>query len=317
VAPAYFLFLLKKYVLHKKKSNHQQIISLVKLGSCVLTVFFVSFAPFLNFTQIQQILSRLFPFQRGLVHAYWAPNFWALYCFGDRLLAFFARKVLKMNIELPTNSPNQGVVREIDMAILPNVGSKICLVLVLISIIPLFITIWKQPKRKLFIEYCIISSFAFFYFGYHVHEKAILLVLNLVQIIWLKGRMNALSAVSFSVLSGLSLFPLLPLPQENIIKILFWMLYNLGYYLIYKNFREKKVSEESAIERTIFYTSIAFAIAIMLFDVIIHPFIKEKMEFLNLMLYSVIIALYNGLLFFRWYKNFALGLHDKLTAFSN
>lgn len=72
--------------------------------------------------QIQQVIQRLFPFGRGLCHAYWAPNFWVFYIMSDKGLAFILRK-LGFNIQTPAASFTAGLVGDSSpFSVLPRVG---------------------------------------------------------------------------------------------------------------------------------------------------------------------------------------------------
>ena len=63
----------------------------------------------------------MFPFGRGLCHAYWAPNFWVFYIILDKGLAFLLRK-LGFNIQAPAASFTGGLVGDSSpFAILPSV----------------------------------------------------------------------------------------------------------------------------------------------------------------------------------------------------
>lgn len=88
LAPAYFVFLLRVYCLDPRSWFRIRFANCVKLGLGICFVFGLAFGPFVYWNQMDQLLSRLFPFSRGLCHAYWAPNVWAVYSFADRLLIY-------------------------------------------------------------------------------------------------------------------------------------------------------------------------------------------------------------------------------------
>lgn len=83
---AWFVYLLRAYCLDPKSFIRPRFGHIIKLGVGVLSVFGLAFGPFVYWNQLFQLKERLFPFSRGLTHAYWAPNVWAMYAFTDRLL---------------------------------------------------------------------------------------------------------------------------------------------------------------------------------------------------------------------------------------
>lgn len=91
LAPAYFVYLLRAYCLGQRQSFpyfNIQFFNCFKLGAGIVAIFAGAFGPFAAWGQTEQVFRRLFPFSRGLCHAYWAPNVWAMYSFVDRVLIY-------------------------------------------------------------------------------------------------------------------------------------------------------------------------------------------------------------------------------------
>ena len=88
LAPAFFVYLLRSYCLGQKSVLRIRFGNSLKLAIGLASIFGSAFGPFLYWGQLDQLLRRLFPFSRGLCHAYWAPNIWALYSFSDRVLIY-------------------------------------------------------------------------------------------------------------------------------------------------------------------------------------------------------------------------------------
>ncbi len=192
------------------------------MAIAILSVFIFSFSPFIYIAYKEkstdffiQILKRLFPFKRGLIHSYWSPNFWAIYTFIDKVLFFAISKLKVKNLhkilstifplksfEFLVNSENLnlssiGKTQEIEFNILPNITPKLANILIIILSLLLILSLFlfnsnidididienNNKKRKIFTKYLIISSFIFFNFGFHVHEKAFIII-SLLMIIY-------------------------------------------------------------------------------------------------------------------------------------
>ena len=54
------------------------------------------------------------------------------------------------------------------------------LIIIMIFLIPLIIKIYKKPKYKVFPLYVVMSGMIFFFFGFQVHEKAIMMPLTIL-----------------------------------------------------------------------------------------------------------------------------------------
>nr|CAG4644824.1 EOG090X06YP [Leptodora kindtii] len=229
IAPAYFIYLLRSYCFGNKKSFygiHWK--RLAKLALIVITIFTLSFGPFVG--QFVQVISRLFPFKRGLCHAYWAPNFWAIYNVADKMLVLIGEKLGLLD-RISSASMTGGLVQEFHHDVLPSIGPLTTLVCTLLAFIPAVVILLKRPNQPwYFVRAVILCAFASFLFGWHVHEKAILLIIIPLTLFATTSASDCRLYLLLSVIGHTSLFPLLFTSFENVIKVIAVLLFSIASY---------------------------------------------------------------------------------------
>ncbi|KAG1714007.1 putative dolichyl pyrophosphate Glc1Man9GlcNAc2 alpha-1,3-glucosyltransferase [Nymphon striatum] len=217
VAPAYFFYLLRNHCfpVHMKdfKSKFGYVTFMKRLSSLafiVIAVFGVSLGPFLLMGQLSEILKRLFPFGRGLTHAYWAPNFWALYNVFDKFLSLVCTRFNIYQPSFNTKAMTGGLVQVYNHAILPSIYPTVTVILTCSTMIPALVKLWKNPKQPIqFLRCLVICAFSAFMFGWHVHEKAIILVILPLTLLALVSKEEATIYLILSTTGHFSLFPLI------------------------------------------------------------------------------------------------------------
>ncbi|XP_078401328.1 dolichyl pyrophosphate Glc1Man9GlcNAc2 alpha-1,3-glucosyltransferase isoform X1 [Cetorhinus maximus] len=235
VAPAYGIYLLRSYCFTEDKLDGSirwrsfSCSRLFALGFIVCSVFAVSFGPFIAMGQLPQVLARLFPFKRGLCHAYWAPNFWALYNVVDKVLSVIDVKLqLRDPTKLSKASMTGGLVQEFQHTVLPSVSPFTTLVCTLLSIMPAILHLWLRPRGpRGFLQCLILCALGSFMFGWHVHEKAILIAILPLSLFAVESRKDAGTYLILVTTGHLSLFPLLFTGPEMPLKICLMLLFTV------------------------------------------------------------------------------------------
>ncbi|CAG5102102.1 3-glucosyltransferase (Homo sapiens) [Cotesia congregata] len=281
--PAFIVWLLKWYCFRDNKFFTR----LTQLGVIVLTITFVSFGPFLS--QLPQVFSRLFPFKRGLVHAYWAANAWALYIGADKILSVISKR-FGWVATTKTASMTGGLVQEDTLAILPTPTPLVTFVATLLSILPVIFLILKKKQKHLhredFVRCIILCALSSFIFGWHVHEKAILTAIIPLSLL---ATLNKNDGRIFMILSSAGHTAIQPLlfPYDlTLLKILMHFIYSLAEILC---FQELFNSSLLKIHEWIYVIILPF---ITIYETVIHKIIfGQQLPFLPLALTSIYCAI--------------------------
>ncbi|KAJ1932737.1 glycosyl transferase [Kickxella alabastrina] len=234
IAPAYFVYLLRHYCAVYRPRWRLDVgasaARLMALAVAVVLVFGVALGPFVALGQAPQLLARLFPFKRGLCHAYWAPNAWALYSLADRVLIVIARLRGTYYAASAAAAATRGLIGDSAFAVLPAVPPLATFVATLAAQLPAIALLMLRPCSPVrFVQAVVLCAYASFLFGWHVHEKAVLLILVPLGLLLVAGpTRRALRMFAVAAVSGYySLLPLLFGAQELPIKatvLLIWVL---------------------------------------------------------------------------------------------
>ncbi|ONI22272.1 hypothetical protein PRUPE_2G118200 [Prunus persica] len=300
-APVYFVYLLRHYCW---KGFVRGFWRLFILGAIVVAVFAVAYGPFVYHGQMQQVIHRMFPFGRGLCHAYWAPNFWVFYIILDKVLAFLLGR-LGFKIQAPAASFTGGIVGDLSpFAVLPQITPVTTFILVLLALSPCLIKAWRHPRPVRITRWVAYAYTCGFLFGWHVHEKAALHFVIPLAIVAVQSLDDARHYFLLSTVSCYSLFPLLFEAQEYPIKVLLLLLHSMLMWLGFSAQFAKRISLELAKSEkkkdkeegfVIGWVGWSYLVGILLVEIsgqFLHPIILgDKLPFIPLMLSSTYCAL--------------------------
>jgi alpha-1,3-glucosyltransferase len=284
-APVYLVYLFSQYVLQLHQTFAARAVAFLKLGISVLSVVAAAFAPFVYQGQLWIVLERLFPFgDRGLCHAYWAPNVWALYNVVDKVL----EKLLQVPVDPEAVSMTSGLVENFQHSVLPEVTPLHTLGLTVFTMLPALWILARNPTKATFLTALSCVTFSSFLFGWHVHEKAILMVLVPLTLVCCESELAAKLFYLLTLSGTYSLFPLLFTMPEELIKVCLLVAFLLLAHLILTH--SLATTTGQTLRLNILEQLYCVGFVGLHLVVVALPFVLPELQFLGLMLISVYTA---------------------------
>lgn len=189
----------------------------------------------------------------------------------------------------PVESMTRGLVGDSELSILPKILPITTLILTVLSQAPILYQLWKNPTHDKFMQALILCGYGSFLFGWHVHEKAILMILVPLSLISCTDKYHARFYYILSCIGSFSLFPLLFNSAELITKVVIAVSYALIAPMLINNMLKSK-------RQTLQFTkieSIYLKGLVVLFLVVtcLEFMDQSQYEFLPLMMNSVYSAI--------------------------
>jgi len=189
-------------------------------------------------------------------------------------------------------SVTRGLVGDTAFAVLPEISPRTCFVLTLFfQVLPL-IKLFSQPTWETFIGAVTLCGYASFLFGWHVHEKAILLVIIPFSLIALRDRRHLGAFRPLAVAGHVSLFPLLFTPAEFPIKTIYTITWLVVFLMAFDRLAPASNKPRIFLLDRFSTLYIAVSIPLILYCSLLHQIIFGKSyEFLPLMFTSSYTAI--------------------------
>ncbi len=185
------------------------------------------------------------------------------------------------------NSVTRGLVGDTSFAVLPDISPRMCFALTLLFQLPPLVRLFVRPTWDNFVGAVTLCGYASFLFGWHVHEKAILLVIIPFSLIALKDRRYLGAFRPLAVSGHVSLFPLLFTPAEFPIKTVYTVFWLILLLVTFDNLAPASTRPRFFLFDRFSTLYIAVSIPLIVYCSLVHQLVFGRgYEFLPLMFTS-------------------------------